>query len=189
MPTPAVLRRLFNCRVRNVIALSYLSGDADNIFALFTLYPPGTQTLAMCHSIANLVLHLLAVILAHRPALIPAVQTFLLTSHLLSAVALLPSATCLHRLSHTSSQVRHTLNNMALPVHLALETIVPQLKISPTMKAKMISMHLKDPLARILHTIIFTSERNHPFGAPVQDVTLQVSIVPSPRSNELIIPT
>jgi hypothetical protein len=78
---------------------------------------------------------------------------------------------------------------MALPVHLALETIVPQLKISPTMKAKMISMHLKDPLARILHTIIFTSERNHPFGAPVQDVTLQVSIVPSPRSNELIIPT
>ena len=189
MPIPAMQRRLFDYCVRNVIALSYLSGDADNIFALFTPYPSGTQTLAMCRSIANLLLHLLAAILAHRPALIPAVQAFLLTSHLLSAVALLHSATCLHHLSHTSSQVRDTLNNMALPVHLALETIVSQLKISPTMKAKMTSTHLKDPLARIPHTTIFTSERNHPFGAPVQDATLQVSTVPSPRSNKLIILT
>lgn len=189
MPTPAVLHHLFNSFVRNVIALSYLSGDVNNIFVLFTPYPPGTQTPAMCRSIVNLALHLLAAILAHRPALIPAVQAYLLTSHLLSAVALLHSATCLHHLSHVSSQVRHTPNNMALPVHLALETIASQLKISPTTKAKMTSTHLKDSLAHIPHTTIFTSERNNPFGALVQDVTLQVSIVPSPQSNELIIPT
>ena len=76
------------------------------------------------------------------------------------------------------SQVRHTLNNVTLPVHLALETIASQLKISLMMKAVMASTRLKDPLARITHTTITLG--GNPFGAQVQDVKLQVSIVSSP---------
>src|ERR1700720_412261 len=174
MPTPAVLRRLFNYRVCSVIALSYLPGDVNDIFALFTPYLP---------LITNPVLHPPAATLTHRPASIPAVQTFLLTSHLL---ALLHPATCLHHLPRMS-QVRRTLNNVTLPVHLALETIASQLKISLMMKAVMASTRVKDPLAHISHTTITLG--GNPFGAQVQDAKLQVSIVSSPRSNELIIPT
>ena len=184
MPTPTVLRHLFNYRVRSVIRPSYLPGDANIIFALFTPYLPGTQTLAMCRLIANPVLHPPAATLTHRLASIPAVQTFLLTSHLL---ALLHPATYLRHLPRMS-QVRRILNNVTLPVHLALETVASQLKISLMMKAVMASTRLKDPLARITHMTI-TLGGNHPFGAQVQDANLQVSIVSSPQSNELIIPT
>ena len=176
MPTPAVLRRLFNYRVRSVIRLSYLPGDANIIFALFTPYLPGTQTLAMCFLTANPVLHPPAATLTH--------SLVLLTSHLL---ALLHPATYLRHLPRMS-QVRRILNNVTLPVHLALKTVASQLKISLMMKTVMASTHLKDPLARITHTTI-TLGGNHPFGAQVQDANLQVLIVSSPQSNELIIPT
>ena len=87
--------------------------------------------------------------------------------------------------SHVSSSTHPV--NVTLPVHLALETIASQLKISLMMKAVMVSTHLKDPLAHITHTTITLG--GNPFGAQVQDAKLQVSIVSSPRSNELIIPT
>src|ERR1700722_14389442 len=126
MPTPAILRRLFNYCVRSVIALSYLPGDINDIFALFTPYLP---------LITNPVLHPPAATLAHKPASIPAVQTFLLTSHL---PALPPPATFLLHLPRMS-QVRRTLNMMTLPRHLALKTIASPLKISLTMKAMLVS--------------------------------------------------
>jgi hypothetical protein len=176
MPTPTIELYLFDYHVHNGIALSHLSGDKNNTFALFTPYLPGTQTLAMHHLIAHLVFFLSV------PALILAVQALLLTSVLL-AVPLLLAAPHPLRCSHMSPRVQHMLdrNNSILTVHMVPATTVPQSKTLQTVETKMPRPHLEDPLVRITHTTILTLERDHPSQAPVQDMRPQVSMVLSPR--------
>jgi hypothetical protein len=184
--TPAVRHHRPNSCVRIAIAPSPRSGDANNIFELSTLCLRGTRALAVCCPIINTVLHLPAAP-APRLALVPSVQALLLVSHLPWAATHLSA---LQQLYHTPSP--NGTNILTYPIRLSLVTIAPQLRMSlmtkMTPSPNMIPRHLDDRPARTTtQTSILTSGGFRPIRAQVLAVTIQISILRSPKSHELII--
>jgi hypothetical protein len=188
--TPAVRHHRPNSCVRIAIAPSPRSGDANNIFELSTLCLRGTRALAVCCPIINTVLHLPAAP-APRLALVPSVQALLLVSHLPWAATHLSA---LQQLYHTPSP--NGTNILTYPIRLSLVTIAPQLRMSlmtkttPSRNTITIPWHLNDRLARtITQTSTFTLGGFCPIRAQVLAVTIQISMLQSPKSHELIILT
>ena len=134
---PAIWHHQPEYCVRIAIAPSARSGDANNIFELFTLCLQETRVPVVCCPIINPFLHLPAAP-APRLALVPSVQALSLVSHL-------------QQLHHTPS-----LNGtkiLTYPIPLSIVTIAPQLRMSLMMKTTlsqntiMIPQHLDNCLA------------------------------------------